>query len=129
MSGYNTLWVPGTDHAGIATQTVVEKKLQREQGVTRHDLGREGFLCEVWQWVDQYGNRIHDQLRRLGSSVDWSRSVFTMDDKLSVRPPLEGESGGGGEEGGRRTHARTHRRDCRMWWMAALTGLPPLFSA
>ncbi len=85
MSGYNTLWVPGTDHAGIATQTVVEKKLQREKGVTRHDLGREGFLGEVWQWVDQYGHRIHDQLRRLGSSVDWSRSVFTMDDKLSVR--------------------------------------------
>ncbi|GFR43813.1 hypothetical protein Agub_g4939 [Astrephomene gubernaculifera] len=83
MSGYNTLWVPGTDHAGIATQTVVEKKLQREKGVTRHDLGRDAFLGEVWQWVDQYGHRIHDQLRRLGSSVDWSRCVFTMDDKLS----------------------------------------------
>ncbi|GIL56694.1 hypothetical protein Vafri_11999 [Volvox africanus] len=83
MSGFNTLWVPGTDHAGIATQTVVEKKLQREKGVTRHDLGREAFLGEVWQWVDQYGHRIHDQLRRLGSSVDWSRSVFTMDEKLS----------------------------------------------
>ncbi|KAG2489910.1 hypothetical protein HYH03_011547 [Edaphochlamys debaryana] len=83
MSGYNTVWVPGTDHAGIATQTVVEKKLQRERGVTRHDLGRDAFLGEVWQWVDQYGHRIHDQLRRLGSSVDWSRCVFTMDDKLS----------------------------------------------
>ncbi|KAG2438857.1 hypothetical protein HXX76_005397 [Chlamydomonas incerta] len=83
MSGYNALWVPGTDHAGIATQTVVEKKLQREKGVSRHDLGRDAFLGQVWEWVDQYGHRIHDQLRRLGSSVDWSRTAFTMDDKLS----------------------------------------------
>mmetsp|Transcript_17141 Transcript_17141/g.42973 ORF Transcript_17141/g.42973 Transcript_17141/m.42973 type:complete len:1295 (-) Transcript_17141:143-4027(-) len=83
MSGYNTLWVPGTDHAGIATQTVVEKKLQKERGVTRHDLGRDAFLKEVWQWVDEYGGRICDQLRRLGSSVDWSRKVFTMDESLS----------------------------------------------
>lgn len=84
MSGYNTLWVPGTDHAGIATQTVVEKKLQRERGVTRHELGRENFLKEVYQWVEQYGNKIFVQLRRLGSSVDWSRSVFTMDEKRSA---------------------------------------------
>eukprot|EP00195_Chlamydomonas_chlamydogama_P009622 CAMPEP_0202896952 /NCGR_PEP_ID=MMETSP1392-20130828/5840_1 /ASSEMBLY_ACC=CAM_ASM_000868 /TAXON_ID=225041 /ORGANISM="Chlamydomonas chlamydogama, Strain SAG 11-48b" /LENGTH=1288 /DNA_ID=CAMNT_0049582479 /DNA_START=84 /DNA_END=3950 /DNA_ORIENTATION=- len=83
MSGYNTLWVPGTDHAGIATQTVVEKKLQREQGVTRHQLGRDTFLGEVWKWVAQYGSRICDQLRRIGSSVDWSRQAFTMDDNLS----------------------------------------------
>ena len=80
MSGYNTLWVPGTDHAGIATQSVVEKKLAKERGgLTRHDLGREGFLGEVYKWVDEYGGRICDQLRRIGSSVDWSRQVFTMD--------------------------------------------------
>ncbi|GAX73886.1 hypothetical protein CEUSTIGMA_g1336.t1 [Chlamydomonas eustigma] len=83
MSGFNALWVPGTDHAGIATQTVVEKKLQREKGVTRHQLGREAFLTEVWKWVDEYGGRICDQLRRIGSSVDWSRKAFTMDDNLS----------------------------------------------
>ncbi|PRW56769.1 valine--tRNA ligase isoform A [Chlorella sorokiniana] len=84
MSGYNTVWVPGTDHAGIATQTVVEKKIAREQGKTRHDLGREGFLEEVWKWVREYGDRICDQLRRLGSSVDWDRKAFTMDDNLSA---------------------------------------------
>jgi len=80
MSGYRTLWVPGTDHAGIATQTVVEKKVARETGKTRHDLGRETFIGEVWKYVDDYGHRITNQLRRLGSSVDWERSVFTMDD-------------------------------------------------
>lgn len=83
MSGYNALWVPGTDHAGIATQTVVEKKLQREKKVSRHDLGRDAFLSEVHSWVDEYGGRICDQLRRIGSSVDWDRKVFTMDAKLS----------------------------------------------
>ncbi|KAL6761966.1 tRNA synthetases class I-domain-containing protein [Haematococcus lacustris] len=83
MSGYNTVWVPGTDHAGIATQTVVEKKLQKELGKTRHDLGRDAFLEQVWGWVGEYGGRICDQLRRLGSSVDWSRQVFTMDTNLS----------------------------------------------
>jgi valyl-tRNA synthetase len=83
MSGYATLWVPGTDHAGIATQTVVEKKIQRETGRSRHDLGREAFLGEVWKYVDEYGGRICGQLRRLGSSVDWRRQVFTMDDRLS----------------------------------------------
>ena len=84
MSGYNTLWVPGTDHAGIATQTVVEKKIARERGKTRHDLGREAFLEEVWTWVRQYGSTITTQLRRLGSSVDWDRTAFTMDDNLAV---------------------------------------------
>ncbi|KAF5832251.1 tRNA synthetases class I-domain-containing protein [Dunaliella salina] len=83
MSGYNTVWVPGTDHAGIATQTIVEKTLQREKGVTRHQLGREGFLEEVYKWVDVYGGRITQQLRRIGSSVDWSRCVFTMDSQMS----------------------------------------------
>eukprot|EP01087_Luapelamoeba_hula_P023115 TRINITY_DN844_c1_g1_i2.p1 TRINITY_DN844_c1_g1~~TRINITY_DN844_c1_g1_i2.p1 ORF type:complete len:900 (+),score=163.70 TRINITY_DN844_c1_g1_i2:628-3327(+) len=83
MSGRNVLWMPGTDHAGIATQVVVEKKLQRERGITRHDLGREAFVNEVWKWKDQYGNRIKEQLKRLGSSLDWSRECFTMDEKLS----------------------------------------------
>ncbi|MEW5299660.1 MAG: hypothetical protein WDW36_002653 [Sanguina aurantia] len=84
MSGYNTLWVPGTDHAGIATQTVVEKKLAREQKLTRHDLGRENFVKEVWKYVDEYGGKICHQLRRIGSSVDWSRQAFTLDDNLSA---------------------------------------------
>ena len=83
MSGYEALWVPGTDHAGIATQTVVEKKLQREEGITRHDLGREKFLERVFEWKEQYGGKIFNQLRRLGSSLDWSRERFTMDDMLS----------------------------------------------
>lgn len=83
MSGYEALWVPGTDHAGIATQTVVEKKLQREEGVTRHDLGREKFLERVFEWKDVYGGKICNQLRRIGSSMDWSREAFTMDEKLS----------------------------------------------
>ena len=84
MAGKEVLWLPGTDHAGIATQTVVEKKLMREEGKTRHDLGREEFLRRVWQWKDAYGNRITKQLRRLGTSVDWTREVFTMDPNLSV---------------------------------------------
>ncbi len=79
MSGRDVLWVPGTDHAGIATQVVVEKKLQREQGKNRHDIGREAFLAEVWKWKQASGDRICSQIRRLGASVDWSRSVFTMD--------------------------------------------------
>ena len=83
MSGYETLWVPGTDHAGIATQTVVEKKLAREEGITRHDLGREKFLERVFEWKDVYGGKICNQLRRIGSSMDWTREAFTMDEKLS----------------------------------------------
>merc|ERR1711871_1841944 len=83
MCGDVTLWLPGTDHAGIATQSVVERLLLREEGKTRHDLGREKFLERVWEWKEQYGNRICSQLRRTGSSVDWSRERFTMDEKLS----------------------------------------------
>jgi len=82
MLGHNTLWVPGTDHAGIATQIVVERQLQ-EQGVSRHDLGRENFVQKVWEWKEKSGNTITTQMRRLGDSVDWSREYFTMDDKLS----------------------------------------------
>ncbi|KAL0338421.1 UNVERIFIED_CONTAM: Valine--tRNA ligase, mitochondrial 1 [Sesamum angustifolium] len=83
MSGYNTLWVPGMDHAGIATQVVVEKKIMREMKLTRHDVGRDGFIAEVWKWKNEYGGTILKQLRRLGASLDWSRECFTMDDKRS----------------------------------------------
>ncbi len=78
MEGYKTLWLPGTDHAGIATQNVVEKKLKKE-GKSRFDLGREEFIKEVWRWKEEYGNIILDQLKRLGASCDWSRTRFTMD--------------------------------------------------
>ena len=82
MQGRNTLWQPGTDHAGIATQMVVERQLAA-QGTSRHDLGREKFLEKVWQWKEESGGNITRQIRRLGSSVDWSRERFTMDDGLS----------------------------------------------
>jgi len=82
MQGYNTLWLPGTDHAGIATQNAVEKALAKE-GKNRHQLGREVFLDRVWQWRDEYGGRILHQLRRLGASCDWSRERFTLDPGLS----------------------------------------------
>jgi valyl-tRNA synthetase len=79
MRGFNCMWIPGVDHAGIATQTVVEKKLHKEEGVSRHELGREAFVARVLEWKEAYGNRITGQLRRLGCSLDWSREVFTMD--------------------------------------------------
>jgi valyl-tRNA synthetase len=82
MQGRNTLWQPGTDHAGIATQMVVERQLAAD-GVRRHDLGRDKFLEKVWEWKEQSGGTITRQIRRLGSSVDWSRERFTMDDGLS----------------------------------------------
>ena len=80
MEGYNVAWIPGTDHAGIATQVKVEQQLAKEEGKTRYDIGREEFLKRVWAWKEQYGNRIEQQVRRLGSSCDWSRKRFTMDD-------------------------------------------------
>jgi len=82
MQGYNTVWIPGTDHAGIATQVRVEAML-RENGKTKHDLGRERFLEEVWKWKEEYGNRIISQLKRLGSSCDWERERFTLDERCS----------------------------------------------
>ncbi len=82
MGGYEALWLPGTDHAGISTQNVVEKELA-EEGLTRHDLGREKFLERVWEWKKKYGDRIIFQLRNLGFSLDWSRLCFTMDENLS----------------------------------------------
>lgn len=83
MAGFDALWVPGTDHAGIATQTRVEKTLREEEGLTRHDLGREQFIQRVWDWKERYGNLITTQIRALGASVDWSRERFTMDEGLS----------------------------------------------
>jgi valyl-tRNA synthetase len=83
MLGKSVLYVPGCDHAGIATQVVVEKKIKKEENLTRHDLGREAFVQRVWQWRDKYGHRIYDQLRRLGLSVDWDRARFTMDEGLN----------------------------------------------
>jgi valyl-tRNA synthetase len=82
MLGANTAWIPGTDHAGIATQIVVERQLQ-DQKVSRHDLGRKAFVEKVWEWKEKSGNTITNQMRRMGDSVDWSREYFTMDDKLS----------------------------------------------
>jgi len=82
MQGYNTVWIPGTDHAGIATQNVVEKNLAAE-GKTRNDLGREAFISRVWEWKEKYGNTIVGQLKRLGASCDWQREHFTMDERLS----------------------------------------------
>ncbi len=83
LQGFKTLWLPGTDHAGIATQNVVEKDLKK-QGLTRFDLGREEFLKRVWQWKEKYGNIILDQFKKLGSSLDWSRTKFTMDKDYSL---------------------------------------------
>src|ERR1700744_2864237 len=83
MRGDDTLWQPGTDHAGIATQMVVERQLNA-QGIKRHDLGREAFIERVWQWKEQSGGTMARQMRRLGDSVDWSRDRFTMDPGLSL---------------------------------------------
>src|SRR5882672_1084605 len=82
MMGFNTLWLPGMDHAGIGTQNVVEKELRKE-GLSRHDLGREKFIERVWQWKEQYGGIILKQIRRIGASCDWSRERFTLDEGLS----------------------------------------------
>ncbi len=83
MSGFETLWIPGTDHAGIATQAVVEKKLFQEQGKKREEMGREAFLAEVFKWKEEYGARILKQFRSLGASCDWTRTRFTMEPSMS----------------------------------------------
>ena len=83
MSGMNALWQPGIDHAGIATQMVVERELLRTERKSRHDLGRAEFVRRVWQWKEQYGNRIAEQHRALGASLDWARERFTMDEHSS----------------------------------------------
>ena len=83
MQGYSTMWLPGTDHAGIATQNVVERFLKKQENKTRHDLGREKFIERVWEWKKKHGNIIIEQLKKLGCSCDWERERFTMDDDLS----------------------------------------------
>ncbi len=80
MRGFEALWMPGTDHAGIATQAVVEKRLKELEGKTRHDLGREALVQRIWQWKDQYEARILGQLKRMGASCDWRRTRFTLDE-------------------------------------------------
>ena len=83
MNGYEALFLPGTDHAGIATQTVVEKKLKKEEGKSRHDLGREKFLEKVWEYKNIHGRGIMNQIKRTACSMDWEREVFTLDKTLS----------------------------------------------
>ena len=83
MQGYNALWVPGVDHAGIATQIKVEEELRTKEGLSRYDLGREKFLERVWDWKHKYGNRIVEQQKKLGASCDWDRAAFTMDETCS----------------------------------------------
>ena len=83
MQGKNTLWQTGCDHAGIATQMVVERKIAAEEDKTRHDYGREAFIDKVWQWKEESGGTIGQQMRRLGNSIDWSRERFTMDEGMS----------------------------------------------
>src|SRR5437879_4747891 len=80
MQGFNALWMPGTDHAGIATQAVVERRLREEEGKTRHDLGREELVRRIWEWKEQYEGRILSQLKQMGCSCDWERTRFTLDD-------------------------------------------------
>ncbi len=83
MSGFNALWLPGVDHAGIATQMIVEKELQKTEGISRHELGREKFVERIWEWKERYGSRITEQLEVLGASPDWERERFTLDEGLS----------------------------------------------
>jgi valyl-tRNA synthetase len=82
MCGYNALWVPGTDHAAIATEVKIVEKM-KEEGISKEDLGSEGLLKRAWEWKREYGGTISKQLRKLGSSCDWSRERFTMDEGLS----------------------------------------------
>lgn len=84
MQGFETLWMPGTDHAGIATQAVVEKRLREEENLTRHDLGRDALVDRIWQWKDQYEARILSQLKQMGCSCDWQRTRFTLDDTCAA---------------------------------------------
>ncbi len=80
MCGYNAMWMPGTDHAGIATQAVVEKRLKEDENLTRHELGRDGLVKRIWEWKEKFGGRILEQLRRIGCSCDWERTRFTLDE-------------------------------------------------
>jgi valyl-tRNA synthetase len=84
MRGFNVLWLPGQDHAGISCQVVVEKRLKKERGLSRHDLGRDAFVAEVWKWKEEFGSKISSQTGRLGASLDYTREAFTMDENLSA---------------------------------------------
>jgi hypothetical protein len=84
MAAYNAMWLPGTDHAGIATQMVVERELRETEKKSRHDIGRAAFVEQVWEWRQQTGNRILEQLKRMGASLDWERTIFTMDPPYSA---------------------------------------------
>src|SRR3954453_7612028 len=84
MAAYNAMWLPGTDHAGIATQMVVERELREKHGKTRHDIGRAAFIERVWDWRQRTGDRILEQLKRMGASLDWDRTTFTMDPPYSA---------------------------------------------
>src|ERR1700747_2957001 len=84
MAAYNAMWLPGTDHAGIATQLVVERELREKEGKTRHDLGREQFVKRIWAWRERTGDRILEQLKKLGCSLDWERTRFTMEPQYSA---------------------------------------------
>ena len=110
MQGHAVLWLPGTDHAGIATQNVVERELAAE-GLTRHDLGRERFVERVWAWKAASGDRISGQIRRMGFSTDWSRERFTLDDGLSaaVREVFVSLYEDGGRVPGAAHHQLVHR--------------------
>ena len=92
MQGYNALWQPGTDHAAIATEVKVIQKL-KEQGIDKNDIGREEFLKHAWEWKEEYGGRIVNQLKKLGSSADWDRERFTMDERPWDPPLYEHKSG------------------------------------
>src|SRR3954452_5384894 len=83
MMGDNAVWIPGIDHAGIATQAVVEKQLKEQENKTRHDVGRDALVERIWQWKQQYGDRIIEQLKRLGCSCDWERTRFTLDEQCA----------------------------------------------
>lgn len=83
MQGYSPLWMPGTDHAGIATQAVVERRMLEEEGLTRHDIGRAALVSRIWKWKNDYEARILNQLKQIGSSCDWRRVRFTLDEVCS----------------------------------------------
>ena len=116
MRGFKTLWMPGTDHAGIATQNAVEKDLKK-QGISRHDLGREKFLEKVWEWRAKYGDIILNQLRVLGCSCDWSRTEFTMNPgyQKAVKAAFDALPRERPHLPGRARHQLVHQRpDCAL---------------
>ena len=119
MQGYNALWMPGTDHAGIATQAVVERRLLEEEKKTRHDLGREELVERIWEWKDQYEARILGQLKQMGCSCDWQRTRFTLDDscaravRADVLRPVQGRPDLPRQAAGELGHVPANRRQRR----------------